>query len=169
MKYTATWESPIGTLTIASDGEFITGLWMEKQAYFAAGLSDHPLEGTKLSVIQKCIHWLECYFQGNAPSLWEIPFRPSGTPFQCSVWDQLRRIPFGETRTYGQIAAALEATRGLKAPPRAVGNAVGKNPISSLIPCHRVIGANGSMTGYAGGIERKEYLLKLEQRSGTTP
>ena len=169
MKYATTYRSPIGTLTISSDGEAITGLWMEGQSYFAAGLSENPLDGSQITVIQRTIAVLENYFQGNGLNTSEICLRPQGTPFQRAVWDQLCQIPVGETKTYGQIAAFLEASRGFKTSPRAVGNAVGRNPISILIPCHRIVGADGRLTGYAGGIARKEFLLNLENRNGTTP
>ena len=167
MIYAVKWKSPIGTLTIASDGESITGLWMDGQEYFCAGLKPNPQDGSQLPVIQKTIVLLEDYFQGKGLDISAICLKPTGTAFQRAVWGILLKIPYGQTRTYGQIAAAVEATRGSRTSPRAVGTAVGKNPISILIPCHRIIGANGKLTGYAGGIHRKEYLLKFE--NGTAP
>ena len=167
MQYKAEWKSPIGTLTMASDGQAITGLWMEGQNYFAWGLSGDATDGRDLPIIRNTIRALEDYFQGNGLDLTSVSIMPQGTPFQRSVWAQLLDIPAGQTRTYGQIAAAVEAARGYKTSPRAVGTAIGRNPISILIPCHRVIGSDGKLTGYAGGIRRKEYLLKLE--NGTTP
>ena len=167
MQYKTEWKSPIGTLTIASDGSAITGLWMEGQAYWGAGLSDMAQDGTHIPVIQNTIAALESYFMGKDMDLSQIPLAPKGTPFQRSVWALVQQIPAGQTRTYGQIAAYLTATRGSKTSPRAVGTAIGRNPTCILIPCHRVVGANGSLTGYAGGIQRKEFLLKLE--NGTTP
>ena len=167
MEYTTQWKSPIGTLTIASDGTAITGLWMEGQRYFCAGLSPEASDGTNLAVIQDTIRFLERTFLGEPDDLQRIPMAPSGTVFQKAVWSSLAQIPRGETRTYGQIAAAVEAAIGRRTAPRAVGAAVGKNPIAILIPCHRVVGANGSLTGYAGGLERKAFLLNLEQKNGT--
>lgn len=167
MKYKVQWKSPIGTLTIASDGSTITGLWMEGQKYFCAGLQQDAVDGSDLPVIQKTILFLEQYFRKENRGNFSIPLSPEGTAFQKAVWALLQDIPQGETRTYGQIAQALEASTGRKTSPRAVGTAVGRNPISILIPCHRVIGANGSLTGYAGGISRKEFLLNLEKENGT--
>ncbi len=167
MKYQAQWKSPIGTLTIASDGNHITGLWMERQKYFCAGLWKNALDGSDLPIIQKAIVLLDQYFRKESRACFSLPLSPEGTVFQKAVWAILQDIPQGETRTYGQIAQALEATTGRKTSPRAVGTAVGKNPISILIPCHRVVGARGSLTGYAGGIVRKEFLLNLEKEIGT--
>lgn len=162
MKYTAKWKSPIGTLTIASDGTHITGLWMENQKHYCAGLSQKTEDGSSLQVIQDTIQALENYFEKKMGAFSKLPLNPQGTTFQRAVWNLLQEIPCGETRTYGQLAAALEAATGRKTSPRAIGTAVGRNPISIIIPCHRVIGADGKLIGYAGGVSRKEYLLKLE-------
>ena len=162
MEYKMQWKSPLGTLTIASDGRHITGLWMEGQKNFCSGLSPNSKDGSTLPVMQTTIVALDNYFQGKREDFSHLPIVASGTAFQKSVWAQLRDIPYGETRTYGQLAAALEAATGRKTSARAVGTAVGRNPVSILIPCHRVVGAGGKLTGYAGGISRKEYLLELE-------
>lgn len=163
MTYIKEMHSPIGTLTIASDGVSITGLWMEGQKFFRAGLSAENQDGTSIPATQDTIRQLEQYFQGKQTEFFNLPLNPQGTAFQKAVWQLLRQIPRGSTVTYGDIAAALEASTGRRTAPRAVGNAVGRNPISILIPCHRVTGADGSLTGYAGGLERKQFLLNLEK------
>lgn len=151
--------SPVGQLTLAADGQAITGLWLEGQKYFCAGLSEDVKE-KDLSVFSQAEAYLAAYFSGSPlPPL--PPLRPAGTAFQRAVWALLAEIPYGQTRTYGALAAELRR-RGTSAAPRAVGAAVGRNPISILIPCHRVVGAGGSLTGYAGGLERKRFLLELE-------
>lgn len=145
--------SPVGGLWLASDGDALTGLWMAEGRLLPGDLTgtyapDHP-------VFRAAEAWLDAYFD-RAPLPPMPPLAPSGTPFQRRVWDRLREIPYGETVTYGALA------RGLRSSSRAVGGAVGKNPISILIPCHRVVGARGRLTGYAGGLEAKRYLLELE-------
>lgn len=153
--------SPLGDLTLASDGQALTGLWLPGQKYFAAGLEDDAAESPGLPVFQQTRAWLAAYFDGKG--LPELPLlAPHGTAFQQSVWKLLLKIPYGKTVSYGTLAARLKE-HGVSTSPRAVGGAVGHNPISILIPCHRVIGAGGSLTGYAGGLTAKEYLLTLER------
>ena len=160
MMYLLRMGSPVGPLYIVSDGEAITGLWLEGQKYFASTLHDAPVESRDLPVLCQAESWLNSYFKkAPLPSL--PPLRPEGSPFRQEVWNMLLAIPYGQTTTYGAIAAALKA-RGVAAAPQAVGGAVGHNPISILIPCHRVVGANGSLTGYAGGVKKKAFLLDLE-------
>ena len=113
-------------------------------------------------LFEKTRAWLERYFAGKAPEL-DVPLRPDGTAFQRAVWELLREIPYGETISYGELAAALAERSGRPCPARAVGGAVGRNPVSILVPCHRVVGADGSLTGYAGGTERKRKLLEIER------
>lgn len=152
--------SPVGKLTLAGEGESLTGLWLEGQRYF--GDPGHPERLGEAPVFPAVRRWLETYFRGMDPG--PTPhMAPEGTPFQKQVWELLRTIPWGETTTYGALAQRLEAETGRRTSPRAVGSAVGRNPISILIPCHRVLGADGSLTGYAGGTERKEYLLRNEK------
>ena len=151
--------SPVGMLTLASDGESITGLWLEGQKYFGAGLQD-PIKEKSLSVFDLAQNWLDLYF-AKAPLPHLPPLAPHGTPFQQAVWHLLLEIPRGTVTTYGALAQKLQE-RGISAAPQAVGAAVGRNPISILIPCHRVVGADGSLTGYAGGVEKKRFLLSLE-------
>ena len=157
MDYICPYASPLGPMTMASDGTALTGLWFDDQAHFAAGLSpDHEL--LDLPVFARTAAWLDAYFRGENPP--EPPrIRLRGTPFQSAVWELLLAIPRGETVTYGQLAHMLGSSA------RAVGGAVGRNPVSILVPCHRVVGAGGALTGYAGGIERKTALLRLENAS----
>lgn len=163
MTYFANYKSPLGVLTIASDGNHITGLWMEGQRYFCSTLGSDPVADTNIPVICTTMQWLDGYFQGTEQSSEHIPLLPTGTPFQQSVWSILREIPYGETVTYGKIRSKVAAALGKESmSAQAVGNAVGRNPISILIPCHRVVGTNGNLTGYAAGIERKKFLLELE-------
>ena len=147
--------SPLGALLLASDGEALTGLWLEGQAYFAAGLPADAAE-RELPVFCQAEEWLAAYFAKKPlPSM--PPLAPRGTEFQRAVWRRLSQIPYGATTTYGALARELG-----RSAPRAVGAAVGRKPISILIPCHRVLGSDGRLTGYAGGLARKQFLLDLE-------
>ena len=158
--YRTTILSPVGPLLLASDGTAITGLWLEGQKYFAAGLDADAEENPALPVFQKASLWLEAYFaQRDLPPL--PPLAPRGSEFRQRAWKLLLEIPFGETTTYGALTERLKAA-GVPASPQAVGGAVGHNPISILIPCHRVVGTDGSLTGYAGGVAKKRFLLELE-------
>lgn len=159
--YTHYYQSPLDKIVIASDGTAITGLWFVGQRHF-----DIEVEGCitdkDLPIFDEVSHWLDIYFTGNNPG--EIPaVRMNGTPFQLEVWQILQAVPYGKLITYWEIAELIAKKRGItKMSARAVGNAVGRNPVSILVPCHRVVGSSGKMTGYAGGIERKVKLLKLE-------
>lgn len=161
MYYFSEYESPVGTLTIASDGEAICGLWMDGQKYHG-GTVPSPMErDDNAAGFAELREWLDAYFAGDTPSTDTLALRPIGSEFRQAVWQELLAIPYGELTTYGKIANTLKAKRG-KASALAVGGAVGHNPISIVIPCHRVVGSDGSLTGYAGGIERKARLLELE-------
>ena len=150
------YDSPLGEIVLAADGDALIGLWFSGQAHFGAGLRD-AADGD-CAVLREAKEWLDAYFAGKAPE--STPkLAPRGTAFQQKVWAELLRIPRGETVTYGELAERLGSHA------RAVGGAVGRNPISILIPCHRVVGKYGSLTGYAGGTERKKALLQIE--SGT--
>lgn len=149
--------SPVGKITIASDGAAIIGLWIEGQKHFMKKMTPPLAENADLPVFSACKLWLNDYFEGKNPALAGMPLRPSGSDFQEKVWQALLAIPYGKTTTYGQIAKSV----GCKS-AQAVGGAVGRNPISILIPCHRVIGKDGSLTGYDGGIDKKQVLLKIE-------
>ncbi len=154
--------SPLGEMLLAADGEALTGAWFDGQKYFARTLPPDAREQT-VPILRDAMIWLDTYFSGGDPGV-PSPLRPMGTPFQREVWDILLMIPYGRTMTYGQIAAMLARRRGLpRMSAQAVGSAVGRNPISVFIPCHRVVGSGGSLTGYAGGIQRKTALLRLEQ------
>ena len=156
--------SPIGLLTLASDGEALTGLWLEGQRFFPGTLPAADPE-RELPVFAQTRLWLELYFQGREPDFIP-PVRLSGTPFQLTVWEALRTVPYGKTVTYGELARRLSAQSDHpRVSARAVGGAVARNPVSILIPCHRVVGANGRLTGYAGGLDRKRKLLAIERIS----
>ena len=161
MQYTTTYQSPLGGITLAADGEALTGLWFEGQKYYALYLEKEH-EEKDLPVFRQAKQWLDIYFSGKAPDF-TPPLRFTGSAFQNEVWAILAAIPYGKTRTYGDIARELAQRRGLpRMSAQAVGGAVGKNEISIIVPCHRVVGSNGSLTGYAGGISKKIELLKLE-------
>ncbi len=161
MQYTTIYQSPLGGITLAADGEALTGLWFEGQKYYALYL-DKEHEEKDLPVFQQAKEWLDIYFSGKVPDFMP-PIRFTGSDFQNEVWAILATIPYGKTRTYGDIAQELARKRGLpRMSAQAVGGAVGKNEISIIVPCHRVVGSNGSLTGYAGGINKKIELLKLE-------
>ena len=154
-------DSPLGPITMASDGVNLTGLWFDGQKYFPE-FPESVQKKSRLPVFEDTRRWLHLYFSGTAPTF--LPdLAPAGTPFQQDIWEILCSIPYGETRTYGQIAELYAQKHGiLRMSAQAVGGAVGHNPISILIPCHRVVGADGSLTGYAGGLFRKTFLLELE-------
>lgn len=161
MDYLYHYESPLGGITLASDGQALTGLRFDGQKHFADTLSG-PFEEAVLPIFEITEKWLDSYFGGNVPVFTpELSMRT--TPFRRSVWEILLTIPYGQTMTYGEIAQRIAAQKNLpRMSAQAVGGAVGRNPISLIVPCHRVVGADGSMTGYAGGIERKRALLQLE-------
>lgn len=152
--------SPLGSLTLASDGAALTGLWIAGQKYFPVGLNTDAAERADLPVFRQTALWLDAYFACQ-PLPERPPLAPEGSPFRQAVWHLLLQIPHGQATTYGALAQALRA-QGIAAAPQAVGGAVGHNPISILIPCHRVVGADGNLTGYAGGLEKKRFLLELE-------
>ncbi|MDR0361599.1 MAG: methylated-DNA--[protein]-cysteine S-methyltransferase [Planctomycetota bacterium] len=160
--YVYDYASPLGTLAIASDGQNVTGLWIEGQKYQGPTLPE-TYERKRVPPIAQTERWLDTYFAGKNPAM-TLPLMPAGSDFRQSVWRALLRVLYGETTTYGSLAARIAGKeRNVLAMARAVGGAVGHNPISILIPCHRVVGANGKLTGYAGGLERKRWLLELEQ------
>ncbi|MBO4656123.1 MAG: methylated-DNA--[protein]-cysteine S-methyltransferase [Bacteroidales bacterium] len=213
MTYIAHYDSPLGGITLASDGIALTGLWFDGQKHFAATHASESMQSPDLPIFEQTRHWLDLYFAGHCPDF-TPPLAPQGTPSQQKVWELLLAIPYGKTTTYGEIAQRVVETchgaslqgvtsqdallrdasshdevlqgaslqdvsmqdtslqetslQGTSQPKKrmsaqAIGGAVGRNPIAIIIPCHRVIGSNGSLTGYAGGLERKNYLLALEQ------
>ena len=161
MLYTSHYASPLGGMTLVSDGTALVGLYFDGQKYAAQGL-DATRTQKNLLIFEEARRWLDVYFSGRKPDF-TPPTAPAGTAFQQSVWEILRTIPYGETTTYGAIARRIEQNTGCRMSAQAVGGAVGCNPISILIPCHRVVGTNGSLTGYAGGLDKKAYLLRIEE------
>ncbi len=148
------YDSPVGRLTLRAEAGRLTGLWLEGQKYF--GASSKIVESREEPVLLQAAAWLDRYFAGLRPEPRELPLAPAGTVFQRAVWEMLCDIPYGRRTTYGALAKALNTSA------RAVGGAVARNPISIIIPCHRVVGADGSLTGYAGGTDRKRWLLQWE-------
>ena len=156
-------DSPVGTLLLASEEDALCGLWLEGQKYFAAGLSGNAAENPNAPVLRAAADWLMRYFAGEQPAISELPLRPKGSAFRQEVWQLLCEIPYGETVSYGALSKALARRIGRDTmSAQAVGGAVGHNPISVIIPCHRVVGADGSLTGYAGGVNKKLWLLRHE-------
>ena len=154
--------SPLGEVRLRSDGESLIGLWFVGQVNDAKDIDDIEIKND-LPIFGQVESWLESYFSGKQTSI-TIPLQPKGTSFQQRVWQILQEIPYGETMTYGEIAQRIAKEKGVATySAQAVGQAVGKNPISILIPCHRVLGKNGALTGYAGGVHRKEQLLRIER------
>ncbi|MDR2141317.1 MAG: methylated-DNA--[protein]-cysteine S-methyltransferase [Deltaproteobacteria bacterium] len=161
MILTLDYPSPIGRLTLAAKGESLIGLWIEGQKYHGAAALGGQKGESPILVATRA--WLERYFAGERPAVEGLTLAPEGTQFRRAVWAQLREIPYGSVISYSELARRLAGgKRGVKTSARAVGGAVGRNPISILIPCHRVVGANGDLTGYAGGLGVKARLLQLE-------
>lgn len=161
MFYISKYNSPIGGITLASNGKELTGLWFDGQKYFANNIPKER-EEKGLPIFVRTKKWLDIYFSGKAPDF-TPPLSMNGiSPFRKRVWEIMLAIPFGETMTYGEIAKQIEKESGKRVSAQAVGGAVGHNSISLVIPCHRVVGTNGSLTGYAGGIDKKVWLLKME-------
>jgi methylated-DNA-[protein]-cysteine S-methyltransferase len=161
MRYVTEYLSSVGRAALASDGVSITGLWLEGQKYH--GDTDRMTKKDGLPVFSLAKSWLDRYFDGQKPSISELPLAPAGGDFRRAVWDMLCAIPYGTCTTYGEIAKRVAAKMNKPSMSgQAVGGAVGHNPISIIIPCHRVVGANGSLTGYAGGIDKKIRLLEHE-------
>lgn len=162
MQYTSKYESPLGGIILAADETGLTGLWFEGQKYFPLCL-DKEYGEKELPIFEQAKKWLDIYFSGNEPDF-KLPFHFTGSTFQNEVWEILYQIPYGQTTTYGDIAKQLAEKKGLtRMSAQAVGGAVARNKISVIVPCHRVVGRNGSLTGYAGGIDKKIALLKMEK------
>ena len=168
MIFTGHYASPLGNILLTADETGLTGLWFEGQKYYAQGLPEERREA-ETPVLTQTKDWLDIYFFGEKPDFLP-PLHPAGSQFRQDVWNLLLEIPYGETRTYGEISKKLAERRNLPhSSAQAVGGAVGHNPVSIIIPCHRVVGTNGSLTGYAGGLERKVRLLELEHTEWTGP
>ena len=157
MLFTANYRSPLGGITLASGGQALTGLWFDGQRHFGSTLGTTHEERSGLPVLEESRRWLDVYFSGREPDF-TPPLSLHGTAFQRRVWEALLTIPYGKTVTYGELARRLGCRSA-----QAVGGAVGRNPISIIVPCHRVVGSDGSLTGYASGLDRKRALLELEQ------
>ncbi|MBP5678184.1 MAG: methylated-DNA--[protein]-cysteine S-methyltransferase [Bacteroidales bacterium] len=159
MTSTAHYNSPLGGITMASDGQALIGLWFDDQKHFGSTMVAQEATPAGLPVFDEARLWLDIYFSGCEPD-----FMPSvlfiGTRFQQRVWKALRTIPYGQTISYGELASHL----GVRS-AQAVGGAVGRNPVSIIVPCHRVVGTDGSLTGYAAGLDRKRALLQIEQKN----
>lgn len=162
MVYTYHYNSPLGGITMASEGTALIGLWFDGQKYFADSITGEYTEKS-LPIFDETAKWLDIYFSGKEPDF-TPPLMMKTTPFRKAVWEVMLTIPYGKTMTYGEIANKIAEKKGIaKMSAQAVGGAVGHNSISLIIPCHRVVGTNGSLTGYAGGIDKKVQLLKLEK------
>ena len=156
------YKSPLGGITLASDGKALTGLWFDKQKYFVDTL-DKNFKEEDLSIFEQTERWLDVYFGGKAPDF-TPPLVMKTTPFRKAIWEIMLSIDYGKTMTYGEIAAQIATQKGIKQmSAQAVGGAVGHNSIPMIIPCHRVVGSNGSLTGYIGGLDKKIKLLELEK------
>lgn len=153
----------LGKITLASDGINLIGVWLEGQKYFADSVKAEMQENNDLQIFKQTKNWLDRYFNKEMPNISELTLAPIGNQFRQDVWDILCKIPYGDVTTYGEIAQQIAQLHNKKTmSAQAVGGAVGHNPISIIIPCHRVIGKSGSLTGYAGGIDIKIKLLEIE-------
>lgn len=163
MYYYDTYHSPVGTLTVASDEKNIVGLWLDGQRYYMDILEGKEYQEKETDAIRLAKNWLDRYFNGEKPEINELPIEFIGSDFRIQVWKMLAEIPYGKVITYGDIAKQIAAQKGIpQMSAQAVGGAVGRNPISIIIPCHRVVGADGSLTGYSGGVKMKTKLLEIE-------
>lgn len=163
MVYTVHYDSPMGKILLASRRNALIGLWFTDQKYFLGSLKEPMEQNAEEPVLRAAQSWLDRYFAGKRPEISELRLAPEGSAFRKAVWDILCQIPYGKTMTYGEISKQVAAQCGRECmSAQAVGGAVGHNPISVIIPCHRVVGASGSLTGYAGGIHKKIKLLAHE-------
>lgn len=164
MIYISHYLSPLGDILLASKNNELIGLWFKDQKYYLESIKEEIVEKNNEEIFLKTKDWLDRYFKEEQPNIKELSLNPIGSTFRKKVWKILCNIPYGKTMTYKEIADKISKEKGLKSmSAQAVGGAVGHNPISIIIPCHRVVGSNGNLTGYAGGLDKKEYLLKLEQ------
>lgn len=164
MIYTTNYKSPVGNLLIAAKDNKLIGLWIENQKYYLSGFKEETAKKKDIEILTKTKSWLDRYFNREKPGINELDINLIGSEFRKSVWEILKTIPYGKVVTYNDIAKKIAEQKGIsKMSAQAIGGAVGHNPISIIVPCHRVIGTNGSLTGYAGGIEKKIQLLELEE------
>ena len=163
MYYITDYSSPIGMIKLAADGESLIGSWVEGQKYYFDTITGETMENNNLPIFKNTKNWLDRYFEGKKPAVSELPLAPIGGEFRQKVWEILCQIPYGQVITYGDIAKKMAVKMNKTTmSAQAVGGAVGHNHISIIIPCHRVVGANGSLKGYAGGIKKKLWLLNHE-------
>ena len=162
MHYTQTISSPLGNILLSADEVGLTGLWFDGGRYYADTLPEEHVE-RETPILMDTKRWLDVYFTGREPDF-TPPLHPAGSPFRQAVWELLLQIPYGQTTTYGALAGRLAEQSGKRVSAQAVGGAVGHNPVSLIVPCHRVVGRSGRLTGYAYGVEMKQYLLELEQQ-----
>ena len=181
MLYLTEYASPLGMLSISCSKQGLVGLWIEGQKYFQSTLTgkevktifielddvkNHENRNPAVKFLTKTISWLERYFRGEKPEIGDLLLDPQGSEFRKLVWKNLCEIPYGEVITYGELAKKVAVQMGKESmSAQAIGGAVGHNPISIIIPCHRVVGADGSLTGYAGGVEKKKWLLEMEKEN----
>lgn len=164
MLYQTAYPSPIGPLLLIAQEPQLTGLWFNTDRFQKYNKQESPVHYDGLPLFADVKHWLDQYFAGNSPDPRQLPLAPQGTHFQQLIWKLLLEIPYGKSCSYGELAKNAAVILGKESmSAQAVGNAVGRNPISIIIPCHRVLGADSSLTGFGGGLERKRYLLDLEQ------
>lgn len=161
MVFSTEYTSPLGVLTLAEENSSLIGLWLPGQKYFP---KEHTWQSEMTPALLEATRWLDRYFSGQRPDPGSLSLELRGSDFRREVWELLRQIPYGETTTYGAIAQELARRRGIAhMSAQAVGSAVGHNPVSIILPCHRVVGSDGSLTGYAGGVEKKQWLLNFEK------
>ena len=164
MIYYTVYNSPLGNLTIASDAANIIGLWIQGQKYFKENIKEEMVLNSDIDILKQAVTWLDRYFNGEKPSISELNISPSGTEFRKTVWKVLCKIPYGQVVSYKYIASEVSKILNKEnMSVQAVGSAIGHNPISIIIPCHRVIGTNGELKGYAAGLKIKSMLLKHEK------
>ena len=164
MAFSTTYDTGlIGELTLASDGESIIGCWFENDRLFGDTVEGPLIANDDVPVFDDARQWLDKYFKGENPAITELPLNPNGSDFRHLVWQKIREIPYGTTTTYGEIARQIEFETGKRVSSQAVGGAVGHNPLCVIVPCHRVMGANGNLPGFGGGLDTKVKLLEHER------
>lgn len=169
MKYKKEYPSPVGKITLLANEKSLEGAWLENQRYFGGGYCLQEIaeeKGTKNDSLNKAVLWLDTYFNREIPML-NFTLEPQGTLFQKKVWKQVEKLPYGTITTYGRLADDFEKKENRKTSARAIGTAIGKNPLLLFVPCHRVIGKNNNLLGYEAGLINKQYLLNLEQQQKT--
>ncbi len=166
MIYKTYYNSPLGKILLASENNKLIGLWFENQKYFLGSITEELVENNQEEILVKTKNWLDEYFKGNNPSIEYLALAPIGSAFAKTVWQVLKNIPYGTTTTYKNISLEVANILNKKSIScQAIGGAIGHNPISIIIPCHRVIASNGSLTGYAGGLDKKKKLLEHERKT----